>query len=98
METLPIIKLLNYILSDHFMIFVWLIPLSIVIWQAGKIKDRDVALATMIFFPLMLYFVWASTDVWQKHEVATAFNRSAQLVSAIFATIVLIRLIYCKDG
>lgn len=84
------IDFLNKFFNDYMMIFLWSLPaiLALIYWfrSDGRINQ----LFVLICVPLLLYFIWATTGLWSHHEVATAFNRSAQAVFLAVLVIIII--------
>lgn len=84
--------------SNPCMFFLWAVPFGISIYAAVKTHRLRFILLALVCVPFMFYFFWAYTDIWSKHEVALVFNRSAQIVSAIILSIIVVGLYEHSDS
>lgn len=81
-----VIAFLNWALEDCTMLIVWSAVFLFALVIAVKCQKRSCYLFAIGCVPMMIYFLWAWSGYWSTHEVATAFNRTAQLTSiAIWA-------------
>ena len=85
------ILFLNAVWSNFVMLLLWLLFFVITFAWARRNGGRRYYLVPLGTTLMMFYFLWAMSDLWSTHEVATAFNRTAQALMIACWSMVFLR-------
>jgi hypothetical protein len=75
--------------NNYLMLTLWCIPLLYALYITKRRKLNWIGILAIFCIPFLMYFIWAISDIWDTHEAALAFNRSAQVVAIVILVLFL---------